>query len=137
MDFGIGVVLCSLVFLSFFGGLLFVSLLIVDYCLVFFFWGFYELGSISEMEIGEVWYSLYMFYFILLCVLLELVNVFIYIVVFDVVLFELSCYVVYIFLIGLVDLEVFGLVFVIKYKVWDFVLSSRVVCLGEGGLDSD
>lgn len=59
------------------------------------------------------------------------------VVFFIAVLFELSRYVVCFLLIGLVSLDVFGLVFVVKYKVRDFILSSRVVYLVEGGFDSD
>lgn len=114
------------------------SLLTADHRSAFFFWGLHELIGATQMEPRDPQHSLYLFHPTLPGVLLELANISANIVAFQVALFEpgrrhAAC----ILLTGPASPDEPGLVSMVKHKVQDLVLSSRVVRLAEGGSDDD
>lgn len=113
------------------------SLPTADHRSAFFFWGLHELTSANQMEPGDTQHSLYMFHPTLPGILLELVNISANIVAFQVGLFEPGRHAACILLTGPASPDTPGLVSMVKHKMQDLILSSRVIHLADGGPDDD
>ncbi|XP_038618844.1 protein FAM234A [Tachyglossus aculeatus] len=109
----------------------------VDHRSAFFFWGSEQLAGANETEPSGLQQSLYMFHPTFPTTLLELANVTDNIVAFEAVLFERSRHACYVLLTGPPNGARPGPVTLLKRKVKEDILTSRVVQLGQEEADGD